>query len=436
MKKPAQLFIIFFSAFFIVGCNNSIPDKEVKKNSDSSLVNTSHLDYLTIPVTFTNGVKASGIYIYAEAPDYHFVTDSDEGFTCVDDVARAAQVYLRSSRFSSDTAIQNRTKNLIRFILEMQSENGYFYNFLFPGNKINKTGSTSANGPNWWSWRALQTLSEANPLIKGLDAELATRIDSAVIKLVKKIKIDFVKHSSSTKTISGLTVPQWLPAGSATDQAAIIMVGLIPYCETTKDTLLAAYVKTLADGIIMMQQGSASKFPYFCFLSWENVWHAYGNDQGYALFKAASFFKDSLYSQKAIQEVANFYPWLLKNGYKSSFSVIKENNELKPTQEKKYAQIAYGIRPMVSAAVEAYLLTGEEKYAEIAGNIAAWLVGKNETGKKMYDASTGRCYDGIIGKDSINYNSGAESTIEALLALQMVEKVPAVKNAFNKYKKP
>ncbi len=53
----------------------------------------------------------------------------------------------------------------------------------------------------------------------------------------------------------------------------------------------------------------------------------------------------------------------------------------------------------------------------------------------MYDITTGRCYDGIIGKDSINYNSGAESTIEALLTLQMVEKVPAIKKAFNNYKK-
>lgn len=432
MNKLSNLLIVFFAGIFLTACNESSPNKEQNKNSDSSLVNTSHLNYLTIPITFPNGVKASGIYIYAEAPDYHFVTDSDEGFTCVDDVARAAQVYLRSTHFSSDTATQNKAINLIRFILEMQSENGYFYNFLFPGNIINDTGSTSINGPQWWSWRALQTLTEATPIIKNIDQQLASRIDAAVYKLVVRIKTDLVKTPLTTKVVSGITVPQWLPSGSATDQSAIIIIGLIPYCKATGDTIVTAYIKKLADGIVLMQQGDSTKFPYSCFLSWENVWHAYGNDQAYALFKADAFLKDSTYSQKAIQEVVNFYPWLLKNGFKSSFWLNRKGNEFEFFDEQKYAQIAYGIRPMVSAAVEAYNLTGEEKYANIAGNIAAWLVGKNETGKKMYDASTGRCYDGIIGKDSINYNSGAESTIEALLTLQMIENNPAIKNAFNK----
>jgi hypothetical protein len=435
MNKLTNLFFIFFAGIFIIACNESSPVKKQKKNSDSSLVNTSHLDYLNIPITFTNGVKASGIYIYAEAPDYHFVTDSDEGFTCVDDVARAAQVYLRSTNFSSDTAIQNRAINLIRFILEMQSENGYFYNFLFPGNIINDTGSTSINGPHWWSWRALQTLTEATPLIKNINAELSSRMEVAVNKLVERIKTDFLKTPVTTKLVSGITVPQWLPAGSATDQTAIIIIGLIPYCKATGDTIMTRYVKKLSDGILMMQQGNASKFPYSCFLSWENVWHAYGSDQAYALFKAAAFLKDSTYSKKAIQEVANFYPWLLKNGFIASFSVNKQGDAFEIFDEKKYAQIAYGIRPMVSAATEAYHLTDEEKYADIAGNIAAWLAGKNETGKNIYDKTTGRCYDGIIGKDSLNYNSGAESTIEALLTLQMVENVPAIKKAFNNYKK-
>ncbi len=109
-----------------------------KKNSgdatpppgETALVNLTHLDYLYTPVTFSTGTKAAGVYIYAEAPDYHLVADADEGYTCVDDVARAAQVYIRSSKFSTDTAIQAKAFNLIKFILEMQSDNGYFYNFL------------------------------------------------------------------------------------------------------------------------------------------------------------------------------------------------------------------------------------------------------------------------------------------------------------------
>jgi hypothetical protein len=89
---------------------------------------------------------------------------------------------------------------------------------------------------------------------------------------------------------------------------------------------------------------------------------------------------------------------------------------------------------MVFAAIEAYKLTGQDKYADIAGHLAAWLLGANESGVKMYDISTGRCFDGISSASNVNQNSGAESTIEALLTLQQVEKYPSVKIALNKYK--
>ena len=39
----------------------------------------------------------------------------------------------------------------------------------------------------------------------------------------------------------------------------------------------------------------------------------------------------------------------------------------------------------------------------------------------MYDHLTGRAYDGINSTSKTNYNSGAESTIEALLSIQAIE---------------
>jgi hypothetical protein len=431
--------IIFFLFFIctihtLTGCRGSSVREE--KIIESSLVNTKHLDHLYLSITFPSGVNAAGIYIYSEAPDYHLVADDDEGFTCVDDVSRATLVYLRSKDFATNTTVQTKAINLLRFILEMQSANGYFYNFLFAGNTINKAGKTSVNEANWWSWRALQTLTEASPLIKSIDSELENKINTAVKRLVEKLKSDLLNTSEPTKVVNGITVPQWLPGGSATDQSAIIILGLIQYNQINNDALITTkIIKKLADGIVMMQKGDSANFPYACFLSWENVWHAYGNDQAYALFKAAKFLNDTMYSNKALSEVNNFYPWLLKNGFRSSFYINKEDAKFKSVNEKKYAQIAYGIRPMVFAAAEAYQLTGEKKYAEIAGQLGAWLLGANEAGIKMYDSSTGRCYDGIVAKDSVNYNSGAESTIEALLTLEEIEKYPAIRSALDKYKK-
>jgi hypothetical protein len=438
MKKRAyNIFCLSAISLILIACTkhtNSQPPPPPPP--DTALVNTSHLDYLYTPVVFSTGVNAAGVYIYSEAPDYHFVEASGEGFTCIDDVARAALVYLRSNKFSSDTAIQSKAFNLVRFILEMQSANGYFYNFLFSNGLINKAGATSIDNPNWWSWRALQTLTEAAPLIQNKNADLYAKMNIAVNRLIASIKTDLVNLPPTTKLVQGIIVPEWLPAGSGTDQSATLIIGLISYCSTNNDEVIKAYIKKLADGILLMQVGDATHYPYACFLSWENTWHAYGNMQAYALLQAGIFLNDPQYTTKALAEIDNFYPWLLQNGLKSSFSLSKNGDMFQTLAEKDYEQIAYGIGPIVFAAAEAYKQTGQDKYADLAGHFAAWFLGANDAGTNMYDVATGRCYDGISSAGSVNRNSGAESTIEALLTLEKVEGVPAIKAALDKYKKP
>ena len=436
MKNGIRFLLCLFGiSCMAVTCKKQSSVSPVIAPADTSLVNTNHLDYLTIPITFPDGTNTAGVWIYSDAPNYNFTAASGEGYTCVDDVSRAALVYLRSNKFSTDTAIQNKAFKLISFVLEMQSSNGYFYNFLLTGTQINMVGPTSINNAEWWSWRALQTLTEAGPLIKNINAPLSARIDIAVNKLVAALKTDLVNLPQTTKVVSGITVPQWLPAGSGTDQAALLILGLIPYCTNTNDAVMTSYVKKLADGLAMMQQGDATHFPYSCFLSWENTWHAYGNDQAYALLKAGSFFNDAGYTTKGMAEVDNFYPWLLQNGMQSSFVVTNNGSGIQLISEKSFDQIAYGLRPMVFAAIEAYRLTGQDKYADIAGHLSAWFLGNNVANKNMYSLTTGRCYDGISSSTSVNVNSGAESTIEALLTMERVENYPAVKVALDKYKK-
>src|SRR5436190_8553542 len=181
MKKGMSFFLwICTISCIAVACNKKNTNDPPVPPSDTTLVNTSHLDYLYIPVSFPGGTNAAGVFIYAEAPDYHFADAGGEGFTCVDDVARAALVYMRSNKFSTDSLTQLRVINLIEFLLAMQSSNGYFYNFLLTSNQINTNGATSINNPEWWSWRALQTLTEGSPLVKKvINAELAGKMDQA-----------------------------------------------------------------------------------------------------------------------------------------------------------------------------------------------------------------------------------------------------------------
>ena len=418
-----------------VTCKKQSSGTPVIPPKDTSLVNLSHLNYLYVPVTFTDGTNAAGVWIYADAPNYTLTPSNDEGYTCVDDVSRAALVYLRSSKFSTDTSIQSKAFKLINFLLEMQSSNGYFYNFLLTGNQINTYGATSINNPEWWSWRALQALTEGSPIVNSKNPALAGKMNDAVNKLVAVLKTDLINLPQTTKVVSGITVPQWLPAGSGTDQSALLILGLIPYCTSTNDAVMTAWVKKLADGIVLMQQGDATHFPYGAFLSWENTWHAYGNDQAYSLLKAGVFLNDTKYTLAALSEVDNFYPWLLQNGFKASFVVANNGSGVQLSSELSYDQIAYGIRPMVFAAIEAYKVTGLAKYADIAGHLSAWFLGANDANQNMYSVSTGRGYDGLSSATNINVNAGAESTIEALFTMERVESNPAVKAALDKYKK-
>ena len=51
-------------------------------------------------------------------------------------------------------------------------------------------------------------------------------------------------------------------------------------------------------------------------------------------------------------------------------------------------------------------------------------MGNNVAGRPLYDPETGRGYDGIDRHGEVNPHAGAESTIEALMALQAVVAVP------------
>ncbi|MGE5106754.1 MAG: hypothetical protein ACM3H8_04385 [Sphingobacteriales bacterium] len=55
-------------------------------------------------------------------------------------------------------------------------------------------------------------------------------------------------------------------------------------------------------------------------------------------------------------------------------------------------------------------------------------------GINMFSVNTVRCYDAIITGYNINKNSGAESTIEVLLTMQLVTKYPSVKATMDRYK--
>ena len=137
--------------------------------------------------------------------------------------------------------------------------------------------------------------------------------------------------------------------------------------------------------------------------------------------KAAGVLKRDDFKLAALNEINFFYGYLIKQNYLSSFEIKKVNDGFEFSGRNKFSQIAYNFRPMIYACLEAYELTNDSAYAFKAVEISKWFFGKNIAATQMYYPSTGRCFDGINSDIDINKNSGAESTIEALLSIQAIE---------------
>jgi hypothetical protein len=407
--------------------------RSVQPNPDSvRLVNTTHLDHLYQTVKL-NGAAVGLINIYSEYPDYKWVADDDEGAACVDDIARTVLFLVHEPDLTTNISKQDKLHKLTEFVLQLQSDNGYFYNFIFGNLSINKAGSTSINQPNWWSWRALWCLAEAYPYYKTSEPTFAVRLQMASQRLVDNMIRDFGSKPQTYQFVKGLKIPTWLPYGSGTDQAAIMMLGLLNYYQQIPDGKVLKLISALGDGIVQMQFGTASQVPYGAIMSFENRWHAYGSDQSYALLRAGKALNRPDWTAVARREVDTFYPYLLKENFLESFDSSQQGTSLSFGKKSRFSQIAYGVRPMVWAALELYDQTKDANYVNLAGQLAGWFWGNNPARAIMYDKATGLGFDGISSETQINKNSGAESTIESLLTFQRLENYPDAVIQANKY---
>ena len=387
-------------------------------NKDDLYVNHNHLDQLYEEIVVDN-IDMAVIHIYSEFPNYDWVGDDDEGFTCVDDVARAAIYYAEDFRINGNKGSLRKTKMLIEYIMYMQSENGFYYNFIFPDYSINKTHQNSENRAGWWSWRAFWVLVEVYDIIKLEDETTAGRMSKQINSTVKAIKTNIVK-TKETVEVKGISLPTWLPHNTASDQAALLVIALSKYSKLFNDNSVITIIKKLSDGISMMQIRDKSFLYDGAILSWQNVWHAWGNSQSFALLSAYEITGEKKYLETALYELDNFCQTVKTVKMVSEFHTAKIDNKYNLMKEHQFAQIAYSIRPMIFASIKAHDITGDDRYAELAGEMANWFYGDNIAKIKMYHEDSGVCYDGIISETEVNKNSGAESTIEALLSIQKI----------------
>jgi len=402
----------------ILALTNVKCSKDVEE-TNNFIINTEHLEHLYQEVEI-DSTKLGTIWIYSNAPEYQLVTDDDEGYTCVDDVARALVFYCRQYKTNPINENLEKIKSLSKFVMYMIAYNGYYYNFLFPNKQINSTHQNSKPTPNFWSWRAYWALSELCLIDNNIELDvIQEEAKNQLSSLTQKIRLLFQEPYELIE-IEGLTIPKWMEDYGA-DQISVIILGLTNYYKINPDENIKSLIQSLGESIISVQYGNKDNFPYNAFLSWKNIWHAWGNAQAYALLKAGNKLNIEDFVTHGLLEVDNFYSYCKEQGFFYEFYIKMVDDSIQTYNQKKFPQIAYSISPMILASIEAYHITNSEKYAVQAGLLGSWFFGNNAANQKMYDMNTGRVFDGIDSENKVNYNSGAESTIEALLSLQAIE---------------
>ncbi len=387
-----------------------------------SLVNFSHLNHLTEEIEFY-GDSVDIVHIYSNYPDYHWVDAKEsgpEGIACVDDAARAAVVYLRDYELNRTASSLVKAKSLLRFVLKMQAGDGEFYNFIFADHTINRDGKTSFKSFGWWAARGLWCLSKGYRDFISIDPVFAEELKAAIERSLPHVK-KLLDNYGSVRVVDSLRVPQWLMYDSGSDVTSELSLGLLEYYQARKSPEVKNLITKLCSALVIMQDGNAITFPYGAHRSWETMWHMWGNGQTEALAAIGRKLQDSTMILSAEKEARGFYVRLLINGF------MKEMDVAHPEKKVQYDQIAYGVRPMAVGLLRLYDATQDSLYLKLAGLAASWLFGDNVAHAAMYNPANGICFDGITDSATVNKNSGAESTIEALHTLVEIEHYPMAK---------
>ena len=398
----------------------------------SRLSNLAHLDFLRAEVVpppaaghATYGSGPLGVlWTYAEhQPDgsyrrigggtYDPVTDTyGQGAYNADDIARACVVYLRHWTQFREAASLDAARGLLRALTYLQSPNGNVVLWMQPDGTLNPSAKPvdipdpSDSGPSYWLARTVWALGEAYAVFRHIDRDFAAflrdRLELAIDALERQVLVRYGQEN----VVDGRRLPAWLIVDGA-DATSEAVLGLAAYVRSGGSARARRALARFAEGVAGMSAGSARVWPFRALLPWgESIcdWHAWGAQMSSALAAASAALGEPALLAPAIGDTAGFTPLLMTSG--------GPDNGWLPTPVDR-SQIAYG----VDARLQALLAVDRPGTRHLAAFVAAWYFGANRAGRPMYDAASGRTFDGVSGDGVVNRNSGAESTIHGQLSM-------------------
>ena len=400
------------TALALSACASTPRVTERREAPAASGFNLAHLDFLGEDVVLP-GAPADTlrfVHIYAEAPDWRFVGDDDEGIACVDDAARAAVVYLRHFEVTANESSRRTAVKLLRFVRHQQAPSGLFYNFVWDrALRPNTDFRTSvADSVSWWTARAMWALGTGARVLAGTPEAAA---DVAAVRRVEPHLDGLLARYGQTAMEDGKVFPTWLIARTGADATSELLLGLVEIERAAPTEAGTRRARQFAEGLGMLRFGSLAASPWGGHAAWTGGWHGWGNSQTMALAGGvASRVLEPSALESATAEAKTLVPHLLVEGWRHEIDYATGN-------ERTFEQIAYDIRPAAVGLVRLHAATGDARYGVLAGLTAAWFSGDNVAGAVMADPASGRGYDGILAPDRINGNAGAESTVEAQMTL-------------------
>jgi len=302
-----------------------------------------------------------------------------EGYT-IDDNARALVLTTMARMLWPSEKLPELQHKLMSFLLVMQAEDGQFHNLMDFSQRItdNPTVGDHTGRAIWATGKLIN--SDLRPGVK------------ASARLIFDRALPWARESTSprTKAYACLGIQERLEAEPA-------------------DANLRTNLKIMANNLVELYNvNQAGDWKWF-----ENIL-TYDNPRlCQALFAAYKSLGEHAYLAVA-EETMRFLKDVTT--INETYAPIGTNGWYpKGGRRALYDQQPIEAGAMVETTTLAYKLTHSKEYETALRQALSWFFGMNAKSVRLYDDSTGACYDGI-NQVGLNENQGAESTLAFLLA--------------------
>lgn len=331
----------------------------------------------------------------------HTKPDPASGY-CLDDNARAL---LGCAMYYNDARNKNALLNLINiylnFIKFVQKSNGKFNNFVsFEKHFIDQGESEDSFGRAIWTLGYI--IAHEN-----LDEKIKKQAETILKKTIKFFS-DLKSLRAISFTLIGLSyIAIWAGKNKKESEEKKHIKDIKLAIKKLADKLLRRYIKeTLEDKNWLWFEDCLT---YSNYKLPEALFRAYQITKNRDYLRIAEesikFLNSITFETQGYMSPIGQNGWYFKDGQRAFFD-----------QQPEDASSA------VEALAAAYLVTKKKSYLNSAKVAFDWFLGANHLNQMIYDEATGGCYDGL-GKFSINFNQGAESSISYFIARLSMEEI-------------